>query len=303
MTRLLKYKTYFILILCIMLILGLFIFKSDAYASELEGEPYIIISSYEVSDGKITPGSTFKLKLVIDNKDELFSAKNVLVNVQTNDYITLNYPSVSQVYVGDMAPGAENELTFDFSASKYINVENALFYVTIASDTRQNYVTISAPIESGGMPFEILTVTVPETATNEDGINAFLNFKSLRDYNLSNVALNLYIDDELFTTSTVGIISAGATKSQNLSFVLETVGSHDVKLELQATDSHGEVQSYEVYKGKIDITESSAGDDVDITGYDSQRILSRNERAIVIISSIMVIVCTFGIIFIVRKYN
>ena len=290
------------------LILVFTFFGYEAFATELTGgsEPYITVSSYEVSDGMVEPGKEFELILKLQNSSELVAANNVLVNVTSDSGITTVYPTLPQYYIGSIEPNTTKNLTFTYKTPTSYTNDTISFYINIASDTKTNYVVATAPVNTDNSRFFVSSATVPDETYAGVDSTAIIAFRINNEDNLSNVVLNAYLDDiELpVSTAPIGNISAGASKSQSISMRFDEIGDHSVKLELVGVDSNGTEYKTVAYSGMVKVSpaEEVEGNSTD-SQYTSGKTYTQRDKMVIAGSSVMILLCICGMIYIIRKYN
>lgn len=275
----------------------------ESFALDIANETSVILSSYEVSEDIIVPGEEFSLKLVLNNPSERAMARSVLVNVTTDQGVTSVYPSVTQVYVGDMGPGDSKEVDFSFVANNAYPYTSASFYVSIETSSRSNYVVVSAPVEINTDLFSIVSTSVPEEAVSGMPIASSISFRSLSNDSLSNVAMNVYVDDTKVVMGIIGNLFAGASKTQNASFFINEPGKHTVNYEMECTDADGSVHVVGVYSGTITVIEAN---DVDFSAVQDQvvqKVYSKRDKLIMVGGLGGCVFLVAGIVLIIKKYN
>lgn len=277
--------------------------ESKVYASEMGSEPYITISSYEVSGDEIIPGQEFTVKFTLQNADLSVPAQNVLLNISTSENISFVYPSVPQVYLGNFEPNSSQEVSFTFLAAENMYSSNASFYVTTASDSRTNYVVLTAPVSIESQKITVLSTNIPDEGYAEESITSSLYFRTTEEDNLRNVELNVYIDDEIVATGLIGNMTPGASKTQSISFSVDEEGEHSLVFEIAGMDSDGTTQVVEAYKGTICITKRAE----DVIGNPSEEktlfIMDNKDKLIIICSGCLAVLCIVGIVLTIRKYR
>lgn len=293
-------KLFTLFTLIVLLFVVTLSFPILSSASEISNEPYITVSSYEITNGKIIPGEPFELTIAFQNTDEQQLVRDVLVTVTSNDGISAVYPSVSQVLIGDIGPETIVTETFKMMAPKTYEEELASFYITINTYTRSNYVIISAPVEIDSSCFNVITASVPDTAEANQVVTPSINFKVSSNDNMSNVLMRVTVDDVLYDESAIGNMRAGATKNQSTSIYIGATGKHYIAIELAGTDSNGIVQTVEAYSGTIFVSEASGTavvSEEELIGPG----LSKKEKITIVGCGFMIIVLLGGIVLVVRK--
>lgn len=279
-----------------------FIVKSSAKALG-ESESYILVSSYEVKGNKLIPGEEFSFSLTLKNPSETVTAHDVMVNVQGENGISTVYPSFSQVYVGTMLPLEEQTVSINFALSDKFIYDYAEFFITLSSQTKSNSLTVTVPVDIEKRLITAVSATFPEHTACTELVTSAVVLKSFSDDNLSNVVMNIYVDDYLAVSSSIGNISAGATKTQNASFYLNEVGKHDIKVCVQCANSSGKTYELDVYKTAITVNEQDLNDASDL--YDEESYIEYSDRDIAIMATClgMTLVMVLGIVVVIKHYN
>ena len=152
--------------------------------------------------------------------------------------------------------------------------------------------------------FKVVSQSIPEEAGTGDKIAASLSFKSLLEEKLSNVVLYVYVDSDSkpVASANIGNITAGASKTQNMTFFINEKGRHTLKFELSYSNSEGIFSTTELYSGKIQIGEQS--EDSNLPESDIQE-TSISDRDKMIIGGCLglSLLLGVGIVIIAKKYN
>ena len=184
-----------------------------AQAINLENSPYIMVESYELSDEKIVPGEDFTLSLTLKNYSVSVTARDVLVNVENPGGIAPVYGTVSQTWVDEMGPGETATVSFDYTSSVEITGDYLDFSITMIGGSTANYITLRAPVGSD-TPFSVMAYQIPEQITVGEYSSASISFRVLGSENVRNVAVEFTLDGETASRSTIGILTAGTTRTQ-----------------------------------------------------------------------------------------
>ena len=118
--------------------------------------------------------------------------------------------------------------------------------------------------------------------------------------------IDITLDDiELpVSTAPIGNISAGASKSQSISMRFDEIGDHSVKVELVGVASNGTEYKTVAYSGlvKVSPAEEVEGNSTD-SQYTSGKTYTQRDKMVIAGSSVMILLCICGMIYIIRKYN
>ena len=198
---------------------------ADTKITEDVTEPYIVVDSYKISNDSLVLGEGFTLTLYLKNPSTTKTAHEVLIDITNPSGVVPVYGTVSQLFLGDIAPQETVEVSFDYDSWAGGKEKALEFSITLVSNTKINYVSLRVPIGSDAM-FSIINSSMPEE--NYIGLNtsASVSFRVLGEESLGNVELRVECNGETIGKSLVGSITAGITKTQSVSFVLEHAGEY-----------------------------------------------------------------------------
>lgn len=235
-------------LVCCITFLG---FPVKANAINLESSPYIMLESYEISNEKIVPGEDFTLTLTLKNYSVSATAKNVLVDISNPAGIAPAYGTVSQTWVEEMGPGETATVSFDYTSSVDITGDYLDFYITMVGEVT-NYITLRAPVGSDS-PFSVLAVSIPEQLGVNSISSASVSFRVLGDENVRNVAMEFILNGESVSKSSIGILTAGTTRTQSISVTGFAPGQFNAELILYYDDETDQTQSVVVGSAIVDV--------------------------------------------------
>lgn len=218
--------------------------------------PRIVLEKYEVTNEKIVPGEDFTLTLTLANYNTKDTAKDVLIDIMNPDGVAPVYGTISQVYVGDIAPGETKEVQVDYNSWTSIVGDTLDFNVTIVTSANTNYITLRIPSGSDS-PFSILSTNVPEVVAVDEVISMSVAFQVLGEENIKDVALNVYESGELIAASQIGIMTPGVTKTQQVSTFLTETGDCALEIALEYIDNVGQQVVVPVRTAIISVVEES----------------------------------------------
>lgn len=235
-------------LVCCITFLG---FPVKANAINLESSPYIMLESYEISNEKIVPGEDFTLTLTLKNYSVSATAKNVLVDISNPAGIAPAYGTVSRTWVEEMGPGETATVSFDYTSSMDITGDYLDFYITMVGEVT-NYITLRAPVGSDS-PFSVLAVSIPEQLGVNSISSASVSFRVLGDENVRNVAMEFILNGESVSKSSIGILTAGTTRTQSISVTGFAPGQFNAELILYYDDETDQTQSVVVGSAIVDV--------------------------------------------------
>lgn len=272
--------------------------KIDAYA--IGDGAYVIVSAYEVTNGEIIPGEEFDIGITIENVDQILSAEDVIVTIDTMTGINSIYPSVPQVYVGSIGPQEKKTVVFSYKLDAQYGLDIASFYVSIISSGNENSVVLSAPVVLDDSAFAILSKNVPTEGVVGEKISSSFYFRVRGEASLSNVLARVLVDGEEYVSSSIGNVLLGASKTQNITFSIGDIGKHNLVVEIEGVDQNGMLQVTEAYNGNIEITateenRNSESDDVVVN--------MRPKRDYVVMGGAFagIVLFVIGIVFVLRR--
>ena len=110
-------------------------------------------------------------------------------------------------------------------------------------------------------PFTILASGIPTQMYAEEISSAYVSFKVLGDENVRNVYLEMQVDDEIIVKSSIGTLTPGVTRTQNLSPMISTPGIYEAKLILYYDDATEQTQSIVIGTSSLNVTEKLESSD------------------------------------------
>ncbi|MBR3579565.1 MAG: hypothetical protein IKN95_01035 [Lachnospiraceae bacterium] len=271
---------------------------------EIVYEPFVVISSYKVSDDIITPGKQFDLTIEVENTDKKVATRGLLMTIGFPDGISTAYGSSNQVFIDSLKPGEKREITIKLFASQYYARSTVPFGITFISEVRTNSATIYASVLLDGSLFKVVSQAIPEEAESGNKIAASISFKPLLEEKLSNVILSVYVDNDNkpVTSANIGNITVGASKTQDLTFFIYEKGQHSIRFELSYSNSEGIDATAELYSGKIQINESSGAKE-QLINESKETNLNTSDKLVILGCLGLSALLGIGIILIAKKYN
>ena len=280
--------------------------KARADEDEVKASmPRVLVESYRVVD-KLVPGKEFQLVLELKNYGST-TAKNLMVNVANPRGVTPVYGTVTQSYIGDLAPGASKEVSFQYDSYTTITADYIEFSVSLVADNHSNYVDVDVPV-SKDSPFSVTAVNGPDNVRVGEKATYSVSFKVLGEENLSDVSVLLSVDGQAVSTSTIGILTPGTTKSQSISTQFREPGLYNVEQVITYRDSAGITQMTVANTIKVSVTEAEEVTNPEITPTEPPKadnsfsILNSTSFTLVLLG-MMLLVIFFIVVILVRKRN
>lgn len=252
------FKLYKLLLCSITICAVLFLQSNTIKAAEMVDLPYIVIEGYELTNEKVIPGEDFTLSIKLRNTSKKVTAMDVIVNITNPTGVLPVYGTVSQVLIDSMAPGEVKEVSFEYTSMVELVGDYLDFYVSTSGTTYTN-VVLRVPMGVDS-PFTILASGIPTEMYAEEIASAYVSFKVLGDENVRNVSLELQVDGEAITRSSVGTLTPGITRTQSLSPMISTPGMYEAKLVLYYDDEMEQTQSIIVGTASVNVVKRETPD-------------------------------------------
>lgn len=280
----------------------MFFFSNTIQASAdqiFPSEAIVFIDKYEITNERIIPGESFTLSITLKNYSILQDAENVQIDIQNPSGVAPVYGSLSQLYIGEIKAGEEKIISFEYDSWTSIKSDTLDFIVFISSDTMSHSFTLRVP-SSADIPFSLLAFDVPSKAYIGEYNSASLTFKVLGEENVSDIILNIECNNQIVGSSQAGSITAGTTKTQNTSFMINEAGNHILDLYLEYVTSDGEKNKVLIANKAIVVDEKSDYS-IDNNIQDLQQKDNRNSMYILGISGILILTIFVLIVVIIRR--
>lgn len=288
-----------ILCMAMLMVFGVQVQTIQAFATEVEERaPYIVLDGYELSNESIIPGEEFTLTLQLRNPSATVTAHDVLVDITNPNGFSPIYGTVSQTFLGDMEPGAEVEVSFEYEADDNMFSDKVDFSVTILSAGNTNYVTLRTPVGTD-KPLTVAAMTIPSVVYVGETSSALLDFRVVGSTSVGNVFVRLECDGEVVGSSQSGTIIAGSTKTQSVSFTLNEIGEKEIGIYLEYFDEKGDAKTDFIGTQIIDVNEKIV-DDVSGNGVAVAEINTDNYLKLGMIGFCVILLC-FGVVFVCRR--
>lgn len=285
-----------IMISLAILFLSFSIGKMDAKA----GTMTVMVDSYSVTNEKVIPGEDFELSLSVTNHDLQETATNVVVNVTNPVGVAPVYGSVSQLYVGDMQPGEQRVVKFQYNSWTTIETDTIDFGVSIFYDQGENSFALRIP-SGTDIPFSIMGVSFPESMEVNTVGTAGVAFKVLGETNVQNVELNALVDGVPVTQNLIGILTPGTTKTQTIAINCYETGNHIVSLYLCYSDEYGQEKEIDLGSQTIVVTERTQENNVALTPETYENKNEHSELYLMIAMGLVVIIIVLGLSLLIQR--
>lgn len=270
-----------------------------------ENDPIIVLESYEITGEVVVPGEKFDMTINLHNSSTTRKVKSVMLTITNPTGATPAYSTVSQQFLGDFAPNETKSVSLAYLASKNLISETITFGVTITSSSNSNFVYVTAPVEVDHSPFRVLNKNIPEKAMTGERVTASVYFKTNNVDDISNMVMVATLQGEQVASSNIGNMTSGATKTQDVSFVVYNEGSYDMVVFLKYVDGYGSDEKFILYEGQINVEQH---EEVDQNTIDSEPVsgltgFSAEQLKVMAVCAGLILILGAGTVLLVIKYN
>ena len=239
-------------------------FKGDVKAAEAgagtSAAPMIMLERYDVTDEQIVPGEDFTLTLTLKNYSSNVTVKDVVVDITNPKGIMPVYGTVSQVYIDEIPAGETREVSVDYYADTVVDSTSVDFSLTIIDNgSATNYVLVRVPVGTD-VPFYVLSDKFPTSVAVGENATSSLTFEVIGHANVRSVSHVVLVDGVAIGSSTIGSLTAGATRTQNTTVAFSEAGEYNVDIEIQYIDKADQPQSFIVGSKTITVYEKDDND-------------------------------------------
>lgn len=218
----------------------------------------LIIEEYSVTDGKIVPGDEFTLTLKVTNSAN-YTLSSALISVNNPSGVIPKYGTVTQLMLSDFKAGETREISFDYTASSYLDAECISFTIALVSSINMNTVVLTIPV-GNEQPLQILAVSIPDHAVSGEVLVANINFQTVGNSNVDDVVVSVESNDTVIGSSSIGTITAGANKTQGVSFSLNDTGVQYVDLCISYRNESGMIEKFVIQSSQISVDKYTSGE-------------------------------------------
>lgn len=257
-------------------------------------DPYVYVESYAISHDRIIPGDTFSLTLNLKNYSESRTAHEVMITIENPKGVAPVYGTVSQVYLGDIAPLESREVVFEYDSWTTLTGETLDFVIRLVSISNENKVTLRVPAGTESL-FGIMDFNMASEIYENDITTASLSFKVLGNKNVGNIELRTECNGTTIGSSQVGNVNAGVTKTQSISFKFEEAGEYVIDFYLDYVGEDG-VRETE-FLGSKQITVEKAAESEEPAFSDSPVVEQpeNSENVTILVLGGLLILAIFGV--------
>lgn len=286
-------KSFFVVLLLVTMCTQSMVVLADE-AGTTWNDPYVYVESYEISHDRIIPGDTFSLTLNLKNYSESRTAHEVMINIDNPKGVAPVYGTVSQIYLGDIAPLESREVVFEYDSWTTLTGETLDFVIRLVSVSNENKVTLRVPAGTESL-FGIMDFNMASEIYENDITTASLSFKVLGNKNVGNIELRTECDGTTIGSSQVGNVNAGVTKTQSISFKFEEAGEYVIDFYLDYVGEDG-VRETE-FLGSKQITVEKAAESEEPTFSDNPVVEQpeNSENVTILVLGGLLILAIFGV--------
>ncbi|SFB18972.1 hypothetical protein SAMN05216249_11245 [Acetitomaculum ruminis DSM 5522] len=248
---------YKALSLVLVLMLAFLCIPNMAMAEEVSANRSdVLVTSYSLSNDKIIPGKRFTLTFTIRNYSVNVPAEGVKILVVNPDGVAPVYGTISEAYVGNIAPNQSVDVAFNYDSWSSINTDTINFQVMLTTSTAQDQFILTAPVGTDA-PFSVNTVTIPEEAGTDTPANIQTSFSIVGSDSVSNIEISVEGEGIETISNNIGLLAAGKSKNLTIPVEFTKAGSYEVTVYISYTDTEGATQKVALQTGTIKVTQGA----------------------------------------------
>jgi hypothetical protein len=229
----------------------------EATATALIAKPKVLLESYSIKEGYITPGEVFNITFVLKNMSTKESITDLLVDFSSiQNEIYPVYGKSAQGYVENLGPGETAEINLEMVASDILEQAAASMDISLVySDSNlpeiNNIVAISLPV-SLKSSLVIQNYSIPETVTQGTLSRVSVTYENSGTLDVSNIVMHIKKSsepDELLTE--LGSLAGGEKNFVESYIDFSTVGVETINIYFTYQNEDGEVLEANVHEAEI----------------------------------------------------
>lgn len=247
----------------VVLLVGLFVLLGAGKEKIQADSNTIMVDSYEIEEGDFSPGSTATVCFYLKNVGEKATAKNVIVNLSSQDNVTPIYKESNQKYVRSIVPGQKVAVRFEVDIPAIIEVEKARVELLISYElpnsvvNSSNKVSVFIPVQYDSS----LVINSISVAKNVKlGAKALVSLsysnatgKPMRDITVS---FKGNIPKEQKSIN-IGNLEAGASQYKDIYVTFKKAGEQNLKISVSYKDSEGKSYVKEIVMETVNVIRES----------------------------------------------
>ena len=241
----------------IFILLGFMPITAEATAAAIIAKPKVLLESYEIEEGVITPGEVFHITFVYKNMSTKESATDLLVNCSGfENEIYPVYGTSAQGYIEKLGPGETAEISLELIASDMLEKVAASLNISLAySDSNlaeiNNGFAISLPV-SLQSSLIIQNYSIPETVTQGTLSRVSVTYENSGTLDVNNIVMHIKKSSESEEILTELGSLAGGEKNFVESYInFSTIGVETINIYFTYQNEDGEELVIEVEEAEI----------------------------------------------------
>lgn len=287
-------------------ILIVLVFLRTVPTVQAADEAVLLLSGYSISDSKgettqLVRGESVTLTLQLTNYSQEINVENVYLQLMTSKGLLPKFGTTGQYFIGTIPAGETVPFEVEYTVDASYEYDTVEFVVDVFSDARSQTAYLSIPCGSDS-PFLILESSIPSSVGKGEQLEASVTFKILGEDNVSNVSVIVTSNGVPLSSNFIGILTAGATKTQKTSVSFTEAGQVPVEIYLQYSDITGQKKAFLVDSSNVTVEEghssNSQGGWGDLSVQDNAGI---NKLALLAIAGITILLISFVVIYILSK--
>jgi|GEM_PF-5425443 len=225
--------------------------------------PVIMIEKYEIVEGEVAPGKTFKLSVTIKNKNTHADAFNVIVDESTEDYsLKIANGAPNQIYYETIPAGQTKTFERVFYVGQNYPYDNAMvtysfYYANEQTKEFQNRTIITPGVI---LPSE-LTINVLSVAESAIvGSRSLINVRCTNTGNIDISDIVMHVEGDvpdIYKEISLGGLNAGEQLMKDCDVTYNSSGKKEVKISFKYTDKYGTECTIDEKTYEVEVKSSS----------------------------------------------
>lgn len=206
-------------------------------------KPRVVISKYEIENGGVNSGEPAKVKITLKNMSTSHAVNSVLLTcVNSSNYFSAEYGTSNQGYIDSLAPSEEKQVQISLTAKEGIDIGSLMGNINISyiDDAGQAYSSdsqIVIPVK--GNELQLSKVYVPDSVVVDEKSKVNITCQNFTNKEIYNVTVKVKGDNSKETSASIGKLLIGSRQSQEMYIAFDTIGSHQVTVQLSYKDANG----------------------------------------------------------------
>lgn len=206
-------------------------------------KPRIVISKYEIENGGINSRQPSKVTITLKNMSTSHAVSSVLLTcVNSSNYFSAEYGSSNQGYIDSLGPSEEKQIQISLTAKEGIDIGSLVGNINISyiDDAGQVYTSdlqIDIPVK--GNELQLSKVYVPDSVVINQKSKINITCQNLTNKEIYDVTMTINGQSSKQTSVNIGSLLIGNRKSQEMYITFDSIGSHQVTVQLSYKDAAG----------------------------------------------------------------